>query len=250
MHSRVAAVKAPRTHNRRRVTGSSGRRREARESERQRPNMSRHHFYSAVLLLLVVMMCCGTGGAAAAGEVASDSECSKGKSLVWRDKDGEKVSSLRVPGLLKVGNDVFAIAEAQCNKDNEEAFTGIASQLLTERKDERQEDVLKDANTKTQFLEEGVSEGGKEKVDVSRPTTVVQGNDVYMLVGNYSRTTATGDQESGADDSGIFLVKGDVSGDESNKQIKWEDTKCLPRRFFWHTTRILDTVGWRRWIGC
>ncbi|EKF26452.1 trans-sialidase, putative, partial [Trypanosoma cruzi marinkellei] len=53
-----------------------------------------------------------------------------------------------------------------------------------------------------------------------------------MLVGNYSRTTATGDQESGADDSGIFLVKGDVSGDESNKQIKWEDTKCLPRRFF------------------
>ncbi|EKG03699.1 trans-sialidase, putative, partial [Trypanosoma cruzi] len=38
MPSRVAAVMAPRTHNRRRVTGSSGRRREGRESERQRPN--------------------------------------------------------------------------------------------------------------------------------------------------------------------------------------------------------------------
>ncbi|KAF8284964.1 trans-sialidase, putative, partial [Trypanosoma cruzi] len=54
MLSRVAAVKAPRTHNRRRVTGSSGRRREGSESEPQRPNMSRHLFYSAVLVLFVV----------------------------------------------------------------------------------------------------------------------------------------------------------------------------------------------------
>ncbi|KAF8290979.1 trans-sialidase, putative, partial [Trypanosoma cruzi] len=69
MLSRVAAVKAPRTQNLCRVTGSSGRRREGREGEPQRPNMSRHHFYSAVLLLLlVVMMCCGTGGAGEAEE--------------------------------------------------------------------------------------------------------------------------------------------------------------------------------------
>ncbi|RNC35776.1 trans-sialidase [Trypanosoma cruzi] len=65
MLSRVAAVKAPRTHNRRRVTGSSGRRREGGESERHRPNMSRHVFTSTVLLLLFVMMCCGSGAAAA-----------------------------------------------------------------------------------------------------------------------------------------------------------------------------------------
>ncbi|KAF8303972.1 trans-sialidase, putative, partial [Trypanosoma cruzi] len=62
MLSRVAAVKAPRTHNRRRVTGSSGRRREGRESEPQRPNMSRRVFTSLVLFLLIVMMmCCGSG---------------------------------------------------------------------------------------------------------------------------------------------------------------------------------------------
>ncbi|RNC34523.1 putative trans-sialidase [Trypanosoma cruzi] len=66
MLSRVAAVMAPRTHNRRRVTGSSGRRREGSESERRRPNMSRHLFYSALLLLVV--MCCGTGGATLAKE--------------------------------------------------------------------------------------------------------------------------------------------------------------------------------------
>nr|AAO84048.1 surface protein-2 [Trypanosoma cruzi] len=58
MLSRVAAVMATRKHNRRRVTGSSGRSREGRESEPQRPNMSRHVFNSAALLLLVVMVCC------------------------------------------------------------------------------------------------------------------------------------------------------------------------------------------------
>ncbi|KAF8297900.1 trans-sialidase, putative, partial [Trypanosoma cruzi] len=65
MLSRVAAVKAPRTHNRRRMTGSSGGRREGRESEPQRPNMSRRVFTFAVPLLLLVM-CCATCGAAAA----------------------------------------------------------------------------------------------------------------------------------------------------------------------------------------
>ncbi|KAF8294376.1 trans-sialidase, putative, partial [Trypanosoma cruzi] len=59
MLSLVAAVKAPCTHNFRRVTGCGGGMRERRESEPQRPNMSRHVCASAVLLLLVVMvMCC------------------------------------------------------------------------------------------------------------------------------------------------------------------------------------------------
>ncbi|KAF8286748.1 trans-sialidase, putative, partial [Trypanosoma cruzi] len=53
MLSRVGAVKAPRTHNRRR-----GRRREGRESEPQRCNMSRRVFTSALLLLVVMMCCC------------------------------------------------------------------------------------------------------------------------------------------------------------------------------------------------
>ncbi|EKF29344.1 trans-sialidase, putative, partial [Trypanosoma cruzi marinkellei] len=164
MHSRVAAVKAPRTHNRRRVTGSSGRRREARESERQRPNMSRHHFYSAVLFL-VVTLCCGSGGAAqAAGQLPV-------AQFEWKDANSEgegvTVDSLGVPGLLKVGNDVFAFAEAQCKKANEEAFTGIASQLLTERKDDKQEEVLTDVK-ETKVLEKGDSAEAKKRVDVSR----------------------------------------------------------------------------------
>ncbi|EAN90772.1 trans-sialidase, putative, partial [Trypanosoma cruzi] len=67
MLSIVAAVKAPRTHNRRRVTGSSGRRREGKKGEPQRPNMSRHVFAFAGLLLVVMMCCCTCGAAAADG---------------------------------------------------------------------------------------------------------------------------------------------------------------------------------------
>ncbi|PBJ71222.1 trans-sialidase [Trypanosoma cruzi cruzi] len=235
MLSRFAAVKAPRTHNRCRVTGSSGRRREGRESEPQRPNMSRHLFYSAMLLLLVVMMCCGSGA-------APSSEPSKSKLFVWRDKkDEETVSSLRAPSLVEVNGNVFAVAEAQCKK-GEDTFTGIVSQLLKQGSGVGKEEVLKDANTKTKVLEEGASEK-KEKVDVSRPTTVVKGSDIYMLVGKCSRTAAGICQESGADDSGLLLVKGDVSGvDEINEQINWEDPKFLPRRLFDTEHELLTSV--------
>ncbi|PBJ76546.1 trans-sialidase [Trypanosoma cruzi cruzi] len=232
MLSRVAAVKAPRTHNRRRVTGSRGRRREGRESEPQRPNMSRHLFCSAVLLLIVVMMCCGSG-MAAQSEV-KESTVSKFK---WKnaDDDGLSVKSLGVPGLLKVGSDVFAVAEATCGKedDDDNTFTGIASQLLTiDKGKESKEEFPKDAKKGTKVLEKGVSQGKKKKVDVSRPTTVMKGNDIYMLVGKYSEKPAAGvSVEGGADDSGLLLVKGKV-GAEGNKQIDWKETTDLSRAAF------------------
>ncbi|RNC61196.1 trans-sialidase, partial [Trypanosoma cruzi] len=84
MLSRVAAVKAPRKHNRRRVTGSSVRRREGRESEQQRPNMSRRVFTSAVLLF-VVMMCCATCGATPAKENDGNSDLKSVQELQWVD---------------------------------------------------------------------------------------------------------------------------------------------------------------------
>ncbi|KAF8306225.1 putative trans-sialidase, Group V [Trypanosoma cruzi] len=246
MLSRVAAVMAPRTHNRRRVTGSSGRRREGGESEPQRPNMSRRVFYSAVLLL-VVMMCCGTGGAAQAPEQQSK------KKFEWKDiKDevggGVTVESLGAPGLLKVGSDVFAVAEAQCKKSGESnGFTGIASQLLmeaVEKKDNTPVEIMNDANTKTQFLEESISADSKKKVDVSRPTTVMKGNDIYMLAGKHSPTDATGQEDGGADDGGLLLVKGEVSADESGsgKRIKWKDNEGV-RVFCWRTQPWYGLTG-------
>ncbi|RNF00364.1 putative trans-sialidase, partial [Trypanosoma cruzi] len=186
--------------------------------------MSRHLFYSALLLLVLVTMCCGSGGAAQ-GEVQESTV----PTFEWKViTEGEIVESLGAPGLLKVGNDVFAVAEAQCNKDNDNTFTGIASQLLTktvEKKDNTPVEIMKDPKD-TQFLEEGTTTKNK-KVDVSRPTTVVKGSDIYMLVGKYSRTDATG-EKSGANDGGLLLVKGKVS-EENNKRIKWSDANAVPQ---------------------
>ncbi|ESS60370.1 trans-sialidase [Trypanosoma cruzi Dm28c] len=230
MLSRVAAVKAPRTHNRRRVTGSSGRRREGRESEPQRPHIFRHLFYSAVLLL-VVMMCCGAGGGAAQAAGQSSQ-----KKFEWKEiKDegeGVTVKSLGAPGLLKVGNDVFAVAEAQCKKNSDSiTFTGIASQIITIDNADKPMEVLNGAEDKTQVLEEKGSEDSKKKVDVSRPTTVVEGKDIYMIAGTYS-SNPTDDCQDGADVANLklLLVKGQVS-DEENKKIHWKDAHTLPCTF-------------------
>ncbi|KAF5217198.1 hypothetical protein ECC02_009968 [Trypanosoma cruzi] len=243
MLSRVAAVKAPRTHNRRRVTGSSGRRREGRESEPQRSNMSRRVFTSAVLFLLVVMMCCGTGGATATEGTSSAPGSLPDKSLVWRDKkDGETVSSLRVPVLVEMDGGVFAVAEAQCTEAGKNGFTGIASELLEWTDKESNE--LDTTKLKTQVLEECQFEQGKcpspkgapdasqsrTKVHVSRPTTVVQGSDIYMFAGTYSfEVKAAAGNTAAAAKWELLVAVGNVSNDgSSGKKIYWKDASVIP----------------------
>ncbi|KAF8280012.1 putative trans-sialidase, Group V [Trypanosoma cruzi] len=258
MLSRVAAVKAPRTHNRRCVTGSSGRRRrEGRESEPQRPNMSRRLFASAVLFLLVVVMCCDTGGAAAAEDTSSGQGAPSEKYYVWTEKKaGETVGSLRVPSLVEMNGGVFAVAEAQLK--DESGFTGIASELLT-LTDKVSKELVK-AQMKTQVLVECSSDKdncasreaaqagsqSETRVDVSRPTTVVEGNDIYMLVGKYCRKPAAacaGGSE--ADEWGLLLVKGQVSGNgESSKGILWKETNDFPQ-----TTFVKEPQSLKRLIG-
>ncbi|RNC40117.1 trans-sialidase [Trypanosoma cruzi] len=175
--------------------------------------MSRHLFYSAVLLLVVLMICCGTGVAHAEVQASQ-------KKFEWKDikDEGVTVESLGAPGLLKVGSDVFAVAEAkETEKNVQGSFTGIASQLLTEtvkKKGNTPVEIMNDANTRTQVLQK--SNSPNRKVDVSRPTTVMKGNDIYMLVGKYSQTAATGENR-GADDWGLLLVKGEVSDEENKK---------------------------------
>ncbi|ESS60418.1 trans-sialidase [Trypanosoma cruzi Dm28c] len=229
MLSRVAAVKAPRTHNCRRVTGSSGRRREGRESEPQRPNMSRRVFASAVLLLLVVMMWCGIGGGTALVDGVEEPLSSETKFQWEAITEGETVTSLRVPSLVVMNGEVFAVAEAQCTKDQNSVFTGIASQIITNTADNKPEELLKNAKEKTQILEEGGSPEGNKKVDVSRPTAVVDGSDIYMLVGKHSHEAADTCQ-AGTENikSGMLLVKGQVSGDGDNKKIDWKTTDGVP----------------------
>ncbi|RNE98076.1 trans-sialidase, partial [Trypanosoma cruzi] len=187
--------------------------------------MSRRVFTSAVLLLAVVMMCCGSAAASA-------EEPSKRK-FVWRDvKGGEgTVSSLCVPSLLKVGNDVFAVAEAQDMKKEEGDFTGIASELLEWTGEETRKELDK-TKLKAQVLEKCSSDKGKcasqivaqasleegKKVYVARPTTVLQRSDIYMLAGIYNLDAA--DNTSAY--WGLLLSRGNISPDEeSKKRIHW-----------------------------
>ncbi|RNC38487.1 trans-sialidase [Trypanosoma cruzi] len=188
--------------------------------------MSRRVITSAVLLLLV-MMCCGTGGAAQAAEPTIPEAPVPKSSFGWRDTTGdETVSSLRGPSLVEVNGKVFAVAEAQCKNGETSVFTGIASRLLTMEKGNEPKDVLKEAKVKTQILEEGGSGKGK-KVDVSRPTTVVNGSDIHMLVGKHSHEDLANCQVTTETiNSGILLVKGEVV--EDGNKVNWNDTDGVP----------------------
>ncbi|RNF07757.1 putative trans-sialidase, partial [Trypanosoma cruzi] len=203
--------------------------------------MFRHLFYSALLLLVLVMMCCGSGTVTAQGEV-KESTVSK---FEWKSiTGGVTVESLGVPGLLKVGNDAFAVAEAQCSEGGDNSFTGIASQIITKEKDNTPAEALTDPKDKTQFLEEGTSEDQKKRIDVSRPTTIVNGDNIYMLVGKYSRRDAIGQEDRGAEDCGLLLVKGKAGG-ESSDSIIWGDTSGVPCV----STVEEEKVGLTRLIG-
>ncbi|KAF8304584.1 putative trans-sialidase, Group VIII [Trypanosoma cruzi] len=235
MLSRVAAVKAPRTDNRRCVTESRGRRREGRESEQQRPNMSRRVFTSAVLLL-VVMMCCGTCGAAAA-------EGSNPRNAIdpftvttpvsfanWKElkEEGSKITSLRVPGLVKVGDDVFAVAEAQCGERNgADSCAGIVSKHLDIRSDSMDISTSDVSLFCMQLVDTAASSFGI--TELLRPTTIVIEDSVYVLLGKYSHTEK---QVERTNERGLLLVKGTVTVDGEKKKIRWNETHVVkpPRK--------------------
>ncbi|PWU91499.1 putative trans-sialidase, Group VIII [Trypanosoma cruzi] len=246
MLSRVAAAMAPRTHNRHRVTGSSGRRREGGESEPQRPNMSRRVFTSAVLLLLFVMMCCGSG---AAEEPSSDPrniiDPFKGTTPIsfanWKElkEDGSKITSLRVPGLVKVGDDVFAVAEAQYGERNgASSCAGIVSKHLNISGDSM--DILTlDISLFCMQLRDTV-ENNFETTELLRPTTLVLGDSVYMLLGNQSRTTP---QVEGTNERGLLLVKGTVSDEGGKKKIRWNETHVVNPQRKGASVSLTDLIG-------
>ncbi|EKG01146.1 trans-sialidase, putative [Trypanosoma cruzi] len=229
MLTRVAAVMAPRTHNRRRVTGSSGRMREGGESERQRPNMSRRVFTSTVPLLLVIVMCCGACGAAAVEQAGAAVDPFKGTTPIsfanWKEfnEDGSKITSLRVPGLVKVGDDVFAVAEARCGEGNGAgSCAGIFSKHLDIRSDSIDISTSDMSLFRMQLVETAASSFGI--TEVLRPTTIVLGDSVYMLVGNQSRTTPP---VEGTNERGLLLVKGTVTVDGEKKKLVWNETHLV-----------------------
>ncbi|EKF38904.1 trans-sialidase, putative [Trypanosoma cruzi marinkellei] len=246
MHSRVAAAEAPRTHNRRRVTGSSGRRREGRESERQRPNMSRHDFYSAVLLLLVVMMCCGTGGAHAVGDNSGN-----GQQLPqWADifvpfktivlaKDGTGMGvkeSFLSPSLVSAGGVMAPLAEGHTvrgspggsgdtveNVDIVAGYVNPAWDWTT---------VLAEVNKDTWRAHVAVSTVSEtSRVGVaSRPTTIAKGLKVFLLVEIYEEAYDDATKEWTPGDSDLLLIVGEATQSKDGEwkgMINWGDPNSL-----------------------
>ncbi|KAF8299799.1 putative trans-sialidase, Group VIII [Trypanosoma cruzi] len=245
MLSRVAAVKATRTHNRRGVTGSSGRRREGRESERQRSNMFRRVFTSAVLLLFFVMwVCCGSGGAhAEQAGVAVDPF--KGTTPIsfanWREfnEDGGKITSLRVPGLVKVGDDVFAVAEAQCGeKDGAGSCAGIVSKHLDIKGDSM--DILTSDISLFCMQLVDTAANNFRTTEVLRPTTVVIEDSVYMLVGKYRHTEK---QVEHTNERGLLLVKGTLTEENGKKKIRWNETHVMNPQGKRESVSLTELIG-------
>ncbi|KAF8292090.1 putative trans-sialidase, Group II [Trypanosoma cruzi] len=264
MHSRVVAVKAPRTHNRRRVTGSSGRRGEGGESEPQRPNMSRRVFTSAVLLLFLVLMCgsgaataevgsnadASTSGSALMGAIAGEGSASGGVERLQRvdlfvpqttqvlPKTGTGSSgrdSFVSPSLVSAGGVIAAFAEGHMDaKPPHNESTKPFSDVVAEYIDSAWEwptlvgEVGKGTWRAHTVL--GKAEG-KEGLDVVlRPTTTMKGNKVFLLVGSTDLSYVNGSWREGSLE--LKLVVGEVTnptGGEPSGWIEWGDPKPVSK---------------------
>ncbi|KAF5221560.1 hypothetical protein ECC02_005447 [Trypanosoma cruzi] len=268
MLSRVAAVKAPRTHNRRRVTGSSGRRREGRESEPQRPKMSRRVFTSAVLLLLVVLMCCATCGAATA-KVENNADASTSGSalpsaitaegsasggveglqevdlfvpqttqvLPKTGTDPSRRDSFVSPSLVSAGGVIAAFAEGHIDaKKPHTESTKPFSDVVAEYIDSAWEwPTLVEKVKKEEWRAHTVlgKAEGEGSLDVVRhPTTTMKGNKVFLLVGSTALSPVIGGWKEGSLE--LKLVVGEVTktsaGGEPSQWIKWGEVQSPVQR--------------------
>ncbi|PWU84271.1 putative trans-sialidase, Group II [Trypanosoma cruzi] len=249
MLSRVAAVMAPRTDNRRRVTGSSGRRREGGESEPQRPNMSRHLFTSAVLLLLFVMMCCGTCGAAAAVESKSGVvQLPKWVDIFLPNKTqvvakngsaaGTPRDSFVSPSLVSAGGVIAAFAGGRVKYNDPHKSGWLDSSDIVAG-------YISAAGTWPSIVAEITNNGwkthtalggwnGKDHVSVWYwPTAVARDNKVFLIAGGYEWKYNYDYKKWLRDEWDIQLVVGEVTQAKDikhSKQISWgEPTSLLPQ---------------------
>ncbi|KAF5215147.1 hypothetical protein ECC02_012179 [Trypanosoma cruzi] len=262
MVSRVAAVKAPRTNSYRRVTGSSGRRREGRESEPQRPNMSRRAFTSAVLLLFVVLMC-GSGAATAQVENNADASTPYGSALTGaitaegiasggvelpqgvdlfvaqttqvqpkKGTDSSRRDSFVSPSLVSAGGVIAAFAEGHINaKNSPTGSTKPSSDVVAEYIDSAWEwpTLVGEVGNETWRAHTVLGKAeGKERLDVvHHPTTTTKGNKVFLLVGSTALSPVNGSWKEGSLE--LKLVVGEVTkpsaGGEPSEWIKWDEVQ-------------------------
>ncbi|RNC40310.1 sialidase-like protein [Trypanosoma cruzi] len=208
--------------------------------------MSRRVFASAMLLLVVMMMCCGTGGAAHAEQAGAAVDPFKEMTPIsfanWRElkEEGREITSLRVSGLVKVGDDVFAVAEARCGeKDGAGSCAGIVSKHL-DISDGPMDISTSDISLFRMQLVE-TAENNFWTTELLRPTTLVIEDSVYMLVGKYSHTEK---QVEGKNERGLLLVKGTVTVDGgNNKKLVWNETHVVEPQGKGASLSLTELIG-------
>ncbi|ESL07538.1 trans-sialidase [Trypanosoma rangeli SC58] len=176
-------------------------------------------FYSAVLLLLCVLSMCGSGSGAAASDQTGAVSPFTGTTPMaakWEEVADAAafVTSLRVPSLVEVNGDVFAVAEAQCKKGDSgsSSFTGIVSVLLKKDDVDSKEIPTTDASVCCTQLLKGSDADDAKAVEIMQPTTMVVGSDVYMLRGKLRAAQSLDRQRPG--EGGVGLVRRDRRHDE------------------------------------
>ncbi|KAF5221931.1 hypothetical protein ECC02_005101 [Trypanosoma cruzi] len=237
MLSRVAAEKAPRTHNRRRVTGSSGRRREGRESEPQRPNMSRHVFYSTVLYLFVVWVCCGPCESAAVltGENSVKARLPQRFDLFVPQKtvllprgggtSEKKWDSFASPSLVSAGGVIAAFAEGHLSSKNENGklIKPFSSDAVAWYIDSAWDwsTLVGEVNKSTWQAHTVLGKAdGKERFDVVlHPTTTTKDNKVFLLAGSSDVSIVNESWSHGGLKLKLFV--GDVRKPTDSEQSGW-----------------------------
>ncbi|PWU92152.1 putative trans-sialidase, Group VIII [Trypanosoma cruzi] len=125
--------------------------------------------------------------------------------------------------LLKWGNDVFAVAGAQCREENgASSCAGIVSKHLNISGDSM--DISMSDLSLFRMQLGDTAENNFGATEVLRPTTLVLGDSVYMLLGNQSHKKP---QVEGTNERGLLLVRGTVSGESGTKKIKWNETHVV-----------------------
>ncbi|RNC45004.1 sialidase-like protein [Trypanosoma cruzi] len=212
--------------------------------------MSRRVFAFAVLLLLfVIMICCGSGGAHA---VESKSSIAinpfTGTTRIdatWKDVGiNTESASLRVPSLVDLQGHLFAIAEAHCKdggKCSEVGFAGIASKYLGLNVGSGSTEIsTADASIFGTGLLKEDSGGIHTANGITRPTTLVLGESVYVLLGKYSHT---GPQVGGTNERGLLLVKGTLTDEGGKKKIVWNETHVVKPQGIVYSHSLTELIG-------
>ncbi|RNC43100.1 sialidase-like protein, partial [Trypanosoma cruzi] len=123
-----------------------------------------------------------------------------------------------------VGDDVFAVAEAQCGERNGAgSCAGIFSKHLDISDDSMDISTSDTSLFCMQLVNTAANSFGT--TELLRPTTLVLGDSVYMLLGNYSRTKP---QVERTNERGLLLVKGTVAVESgNNKKLVWNETHLV-----------------------